>query len=126
MIELSLTSALVLYSAIILAGAFLVWCYTEANVRRAQRLMTKQDLWRCAYCAFSYLDEEATSYSTCPRCGSINDAAQGKARNVILHLPAETPAWFAQHAGAEEGMPRRNPSRQKRPGARARGPRKRA
>ncbi|HNR32176.1 MAG TPA: hypothetical protein PKI11_14900 [Candidatus Hydrogenedentes bacterium] len=119
MITISLTQALLLYSALILLGAIAVWVYTEADMRRAHRVLGKQYLWRCFFCAYSYLDEEAETLSECPRCGSLNsrEDAQvgfvpGRMREAATAVPAEP-------------QPRRNPSQRRRPGARSRGPRKR-
>jgi len=120
MIEISLTAALALYSGVLIAGALAIWIYTEAATQRSYRILEKQYLWRCTFCAFTYLDEAAEAVSQCPRCHSLNTLDDPQARFVrtrqlpVLEpeLPREVPA-------------RRSPSRQKRPGARRRGPRKR-
>lgn len=120
MITLSLGQALLLYSSVLLAGAAAIWLYTEFSTRRTQRVLGKQNLWRCYYCAYSYLDEEAESVSACPRCQSFNtreDANLGFAGG-----PAPVPETAA--ADAQE-RPRRNPSHGHRPRAGKRGPRRR-
>ncbi len=122
MIEISLSTAIAFYSAIILAGALAVWLYTEIDTQRAQTLSAKQHLWRCTYCAFSYLDNAASGYSECPRCHSISAADDKHAREVRI-AGAQTPPWLSRHEPSD--TPRRNPSHRKRPGARSRGPRKR-
>ena len=122
MIEISLSTALALYGGIIITGTLLLWIYTEINVQRAQKVMTKQYLWRCTFCAFSYLDEEASAFSRCPRCGSITAHDDKGAREVKTPKPAAE-ACHAEEPPKEQ--PRRNPSRGKRPGARTRGPRRR-
>lgn len=120
MIEISLPLALILYSTAILAGAFAIWLYTEITTRRAYLVLEKQYLWRCVYCSYVYLDQEAVKHSTCPQCHCINSLADKAARYIPVpkHLKLEEPQGPVQES-------RRNPSRAKRPGARRRGPRKR-
>lgn len=120
MITLSLGQALLLYSSVLLAGAAAIWAYTEFSTRRTQRILGKQDLWRCYFCAYSYLDEEAETVSQCPRCQSFNareDAHLGYAGGPAPALES-TPE-------DSEARPRRNPSHRHRPGAKKRGPRRR-
>lgn len=121
MIEISLTAALALYSGVIGIGALILWFYTEATTQHAHKVLEKQNLWRCTFCAFVYLDEEAGNVSQCPRCQSLNTATDKGARYVAV---AEAPHSNRDAIGPEE-PPRRNPSRGKRPGARSRGPRRR-
>lgn len=119
MITLSLGQALLLYSSVLLAGAAAIWLHTEYSTRRAQRVLGKQNLWRCFYCAYSYLDEEAESVSACPRCHSFNtreDANLGFA-GATAPLP--------EKALEADARPRRNPSHGHRPRAGRRGPRRR-
>lgn len=120
MIQISLTHALALYSVLLGLLIAAIWVYTELTVRRHQLSLGKQFLWRCVFCGFTYLDENAERVSQCPRCRSFNSVEDEHARFVVtstatVELPAELPH-------AED--PRRNPSRQKRPGQRRRGPRK--
>ncbi len=121
MIEISLTTALALYSGVVLAGALAVWIYTETSVHHAYRVIERQHLWRCTYCAYVYLDESAEKLSRCPRCESINHLGDGGTRYVaptreqrraLRSKPEKTP-------GAPRG------SKQKRPGRRRRGGRRR-
>jgi len=120
MIEISITTAAAFYSLLLLSGMLAAWIYTEIHVQRAQVAMAKQNVWRCAYCAFSYLDEEAVRLSQCPRCGSINAAEEKR-------LPRNPTPGVEPAADLVDGQapPRRNPSHQKRPGAQTHGPRRR-
>lgn len=120
MIEISLPTALIVYSGVIVAGAFLIWLYTEITTRRAYLVLEKQYLWRCVFCSYVYLDQDAIRHSTCPQCGSINSLDDKKAR--YIPAPKSLRAAEEPHAVQES---RRNPSRGKRPGARRRGPRRR-
>lgn len=119
MITISLSQALLLYSAIILLGALAIWVYTQVTMQRVHRTLGRQYLWRCFYCAYSYLDEEAEAVSECPRCHSLNAREDARPAYIAGRHPAQ-----AQPHGTEH-RPRRNPSRARRPGARTRGPRKR-
>jgi len=123
MIEISLTSALALYSGILALLAAALWLYTEMAVHRPQRGLQKQFLWRCVFCGFTYLDETAERVSQCPRCNSYNSVRDKSAREAPVsrsmleeHDARDTPA---------DGRRARNTSRRKRPHQRHRGPRSR-
>lgn len=123
MIQITLTTALVIYGAVIVSGLALLYVASELRARHVYRVLEKQFLWRCAFCGYLYLDESALVLSQCPRCESYNMArdAQDKAVSTAhQRLAAAEPA--AEPSQTE--TPRRNPSRQKRRGAR-RGPRRR-
>lgn len=120
MIPIELGQALVLYStllALLIAG---IWIYTEFSVRRPQRSLGKQFLWRCEICRLSYLDEIAETLSRCPRCKSFNllegaqDEAAAPKREII-----------EAGKGASTADGRRNTSRRKRHHQKRRGPRRR-
>ena len=120
MIQISLTSALVMYSAILGLVVLMIWSYTEFVTRRSYRVLEKQHLWRCVYCGYVYLDEEAEALSQCPQCESINSSADKRARYVKTRQTAASKATVP-----EAPDHRRNPSHRKRPHQRRRGPRKR-
>jgi len=117
MIEISLTQALAIYSTVLGLTVTGIWLYTELTVRRPQRLLGQQFLWRCSFCGCTYLDEEAQHFSKCPRCNSFNavDEATDRGGWPVVETEAETP----------EGAAGRNSSRRKRRHQRRRGPRRR-
>ncbi|NIA13720.1 MAG: hypothetical protein GWP08_06530 [Nitrospiraceae bacterium] len=120
MIQISLTAALVMYSAILGLMVLTIWAYTEIVTRRSYHVLEKQHLWRCVYCGYVYLDEEAEALSQCPQCESINSSKDKRARYVKTRRSAaskETAPAATEH--------RRNPSHRKRPHQRRRGPRRR-
>lgn len=119
MIQLEIGEALVLYSGILMALAGGIWLYTEFSAWRAHRTLGKQYLWRCTFCGFSYLDENAETISKCPRCESLNSVEDKNARVVSVHKEVY------EGAEPEAPQPRRNTSKRKRPHQRRRGPRKR-
>jgi phage FluMu protein Com len=121
LIEISLTTALILYSAVIVAGGFFIWLQTEVVTRKAYLVLEKQYLWRCTFCSYIYLDTDALRHSTCPQCHSINVQEDKQAR----FIPISKSLQALEEVG-ERPTSRRNPSRGKRPGAKRRGPRKRS
>lgn len=117
MIEIELTTAIVLYSGVLGALVAAIWLYTELSVRRPQQSLGKQFLWRCTICGLSYLDEEAVSMSQCPRCGSYNTPQEARRTRGAAALETDPPE---RHDG-----PRRSGSKGKRRGQRHRGGRRR-
>ena len=117
MIEISLTQALALYSSVLGLTIGGIWLYTELSIRRPQRHLGEQFLWRCTFCGCTYLDEGAQRFSQCPRCESFNavEEATSKANATRFEAALET-------AEAADG---RNTSRRKRHHQRRRGPRSR-
>jgi len=115
MIEISLYTALAFYGSIVIFGTLGMWFYTELTAQRVHRVLENQFLWRCSICAYTYLDEEAGEYSTCPRCGSINRIDDAGVKPYAVK-PVES--------SLDRGEGRRNTSKKKRPTARSRGPRR--
>jgi len=115
MIEISLNTAVLIYGFLIAIGLASSWIFTEFAAARTYTALSEQDLWKCHFCTFSYLDRSGLRVSRCPRCQSYNvNESQG------TDSPAELLA-----EGPDDGTTRRNASRRKRPGARSRGPRRR-
>lgn len=120
MIQISLSSAVILYSAILGLIALSIWIYTEIYVRRTHNVLEKQFLWKCVFCGYVYLDEAAEKLSCCPRCESYNSVEDAHARYIKSRV--------TQTEQPEDPYPdpdRRNTSHRKRPHQRRRGPRKR-
>ena len=117
MIPISLPMALALYSLVIGLVAAGIWLYTELTVRRPQRRLGQQFLWRCTFCGCSYLDEHAEDLSKCPRCENLNVAGEAAVFQI-----QDTGAAAAAPEAAAMG---RNTSRRKRHHRRTRGPRRR-
>ena len=119
MIQLEITEALALYSGILMALAAAIWIITGVNAWRSHRVLGKQYHWRCYFCGFSYLDEEAEQLSECPRCKSLNSAQDKHTREIKVHR------FKTDSSQDEKTEAHKNPSRRKRPHQRRRGPRKR-
>ncbi len=117
MIEISLTQALAVYSAVLGLTIGVIWLYTELSIRRPQRLLGEQFLWRCSFCGCTYLDEGAQQVSKCPRCESFNAVEEAARRANVAQVEAPREA--------DETAAGRNTSRRKRHHQRRRGPRRR-
>ena len=116
MIQISLSTAIGVYSTILGVVVVAIWIYTEISVRRSYHVLEKQFLWRCVYCAYTYLDEAAETVSECPRCGSFNSVDDHGARFVVER------AHSRRHVVEEvRDKAARNPSRRKRPHRKRRG-----
>lgn len=115
MIEISLTFALALYSAVLALIVIVIFLYTELSVLRPQQHLGEQFLWKCTFCACTYLDESANPISQCPRCHSFNSLEDEKGPQ---NLPAIAPSDSRSHSMSTGG------SKRKRRGGK-RGPRKR-
>lgn len=125
MITINLSTAVILYSALILLGAATLWLFGELGSRRTLRVLEKQNLWRCAYCGYVYLDESAGLHSPCPRCSSINIIEEAQDRVVAREKERFVEAHPLPVAPVNEGdEPRRNPSHRKRTRGTSRGPRR--
>ena len=116
MIEIELTTALAIYSGLLALLGVGIWIYTELSVRRPQQYMGKQFLWRCTFCACTYLDESANPISQCPRCFSYNSVADKAGPANLPNIPKTEEDFRPSNARAS--------SKRKRRGGR-RGPRKR-
>ena len=119
MIPLTVTQALAFYSLLLGAMVLGMWVYTELNVRRPQRGLGKQYLWRCPICAFTYLDDKAHESSECPQCATILYATDEGAREVVTTDGRRV----EEPAGPKQDV--RRGSKRKRPNASRRGPRRR-
>ena len=121
MIEIELTKALILYSAILGALVLAIWSYTGLRMHQSRRVLENQHLWRCVFCGYAYLDEQASQLSECPRCNSINSTEDRDARAIRVRPPQQA----SNRDQSDYPQTRRNPSHRKRTRQRRRGPRKR-
>ncbi len=119
MIQISLTTALLFYSAVLGCLVLFIWTYTELSGRKSHVVLEKQFLWRCVFCGYIYLDERAETLSQCPRCQSFSSTEDKLAR--YFDAPSARTNPYEDDVEAEPG---RNTSRRKRPHQRRRGPRR--
>ncbi len=124
MIQITLTTALFLYGAAIICGVAMLYIVSELRARNVYRILEKQFLWRCAFCGYLYLDEDALSISQCPRCESFNTVGDAQDKAVRVARQRILPHDPVTADQSDEEAPRRNPSRKKRRQSH-RGPRRR-
>lgn len=124
MIQITLGTALLIYGTLIIVGLVVLTILGELRATGVYQVLEKQFMWRCIFCNFLYLDEEAASLSQCPRCGSYNKSKEAQDERVSANREQWAPEEKRAPADPED-LPRRNPSRRKRPGQRRRGPRRR-
>lgn len=72
MIELSPTTAIMVYLCMTLATLLGIWGYHHYRSRKKKVVLNEQDLYVCEYCHYAYLDHIAKPVTQCPQCGSFN------------------------------------------------------
>lgn len=122
MIQLQLTHAVVLYAAIIGALAIAMWIYTEFSVSRTRTMLTKQHLWHCTYCGYTYLDDSGVPVTRCPRCTNLNGTGEAQDALIATGHSSDAPA----DALTQPSDTRKNPSRGKQKRGKRRGPRRKS
>ncbi len=72
MIELSPSTAFMLYLGLTLAAVLGLWAYQHFDSRKSKLTTTDQRIYICEYCHFVYLAEHAKKITQCPQCQSHN------------------------------------------------------
>lgn len=72
MIELSSTTAIMLYLCLTLGVLLLLWGNCHYHSRRKKIDLSDQRLIICEYCHFAYLEKVAKPVTQCPQCNSFN------------------------------------------------------
>lgn len=72
MIELTATTAIMLYLCLTLMALFGIWGWHHLQSRKRKVILVEKVLNTCEYCHFAYLDEIAKEVSQCPQCHSFN------------------------------------------------------
>lgn len=72
MIEITMSSAIMLYFCMTLATLLLLWAVQHYRSRKQKTVVAQKELFQCEYCHYSYLDTFAKSVTKCPQCGSFN------------------------------------------------------
>lgn len=76
MIELSPTTALMVYLGIALCFLLGIWLYHHYGSKSKVVLPVEKNVIVCEFCHFAYLGASAKEISRCPRCSSYNRLAQ--------------------------------------------------
>lgn len=72
MIELTPTTALMLYLFLTLGVLMLIWAWSHYHQRGRKVSLTEQKLHICEYCHFAYVEDQTKSVNRCPQCNSYN------------------------------------------------------
>lgn len=72
MIELTPTSALMVYLGLSLIFILGVWFYQYYYSLKKPLPIMEKELHVCEFCHFAYLDTGAEKITRCPRCNSFN------------------------------------------------------
>lgn len=72
MIELSPTTAIMLYLCITLATLLAIWGYHHYYSRMKKVDISQEKLIICEYCHYTYLDQIAKPITKCPQCESFS------------------------------------------------------
>jgi hypothetical protein len=72
MIELTTTSALMVYLALTLIPLMGLWGFSHFTKRKKKIVIQECDLLVCEFCHFGYLSKKGELISQCPQCFSFN------------------------------------------------------
>lgn len=72
MIELSTTTAFMLYLIATLSPLLILWAYQHFQTRKHKIATEENDLRICEFCHFCYLGNRGAALSQCPQCRSFN------------------------------------------------------
>ena len=72
MIELSATTAFMIYLSLTLGTLLGIWIYQHYQSKNRETLPSEQKLNVCEFCHYAYLGDSAKNVSKCPQCHSFN------------------------------------------------------
>jgi uncharacterized paraquat-inducible protein A len=72
MIELTSSTAFMLYLLLTLMVVLGLWIQHHYYARQKKIASPEQELRVCEYCHFAYLEEGVKQVNQCPQCGSFN------------------------------------------------------
>ncbi len=71
MIDISFSTACLLYLGLMLGGVFFVGLYLYSKKRDLKKFESSK-LYMCEYCQHAYIDDIDFVVTTCPQCNLIN------------------------------------------------------
>lgn len=74
MIELTFSTALVIYLCLTLFLLLGLWLFHHYHASKRKIITCDQKLYVCEYCHFAYLQESHKNLTRCPQCKSLNKA----------------------------------------------------
>lgn len=78
MIEISSSTAAVLYLGATLFAILGIWIYNHYIVKKRKPTPLSQALNVCEFCHFAYLESSGKNVTRCPRCNSYNNSTKEK------------------------------------------------
>lgn len=72
MIEISPSTAAVLYLGTTLFTILGIWFYNHYKAKNKERAPLEKKLNVCEFCHFAYLDNSSKGVTRCPQCNSYN------------------------------------------------------
>lgn len=72
MIELSSSTAFMLYLFLTLTTVLGLWIFQHYGQSKKRIVPEEKNLHICEYCHFAYLEEELIDVNKCPQCNSYN------------------------------------------------------
>lgn len=72
MIEVSLTTVIMLYLCLTLLILLGLWTYQHYLTRHKKVIVSEQQLFLCEYCASAYVADSSRPVTRCPDCKSLN------------------------------------------------------
>lgn len=72
MIELTSTTAVMLYLGVTLGVLFGIWIAQNIRSGRKKIIVSEQTLFICEYCTFAYLADVSLDVTQCPQCSCFN------------------------------------------------------
>lgn len=73
MIEISETTAFMLYLCLSLGPVLAIWAYHHYSRRHKKINHSAQQLFVCEYCHYCYLESISQRVTRCPQCQSFNE-----------------------------------------------------
>jgi uncharacterized paraquat-inducible protein A len=80
MIELSMTTAAMLYLSITMAILLGLWLFQHYKSRQKKIVIIEEELLVCEYCHFAYMEDRSKGVTQCPQCQSYNKCNVYKAK----------------------------------------------
>lgn len=76
MIQVSFTTAFMLYLGMTLLAVLGIWIFSHYKTRKRSYYSDEQALFVCEFCHYAYLEDSAQELNRCPQCGLINKKNQ--------------------------------------------------
>ena len=72
MIELTFTTAFMLYLGLTLMFVMGIWIYSHFKSKQKTIFTCEKELFICEFCHYAYLEDQIKKLNKCPQCGLFN------------------------------------------------------